>query len=186
MIDDGPYDPRAIANLLLDVASEYGRPLSNLALQKLLYFAHALFLIEVKRPLLKGYFEAWQYGPVHPGVYQAFKAAGERSIDFRAVRTDPSTGHQSEIAVPCSRAVRDLLSRIVMSYGRMTPGRLVDIAHAKNAPWHHMVNKDKTSQLFGLRIPDSVIAERFKHHKIAVALFPAAGEPSEDTPPSGN
>ena len=70
-----PFDPRAIANLMLDVADENGQQLSNLALQKLLYFAHATFLIETGSPLLGGFFEAWKYGPVHPGFYRSFKAS---------------------------------------------------------------------------------------------------------------
>ena len=32
------YDPRGIANLMLDESQRIGRPLTNLALQKLLYF----------------------------------------------------------------------------------------------------------------------------------------------------
>jgi len=63
------YDPRCIANLMLDESARVGQSLTNLALQKLLYFAHAMFLIEQGRPLLSGYFEAWEYGPVHPAAY---------------------------------------------------------------------------------------------------------------------
>jgi hypothetical protein len=68
------------------------------------------------------------------------------------------------------------------SYGRMTAGRLVEISHAKNAPWHFIVNKAKTSVALGLRIPDNVIIERFRHHKVSVGAEPTLGEPSEDTP----
>ena len=50
---------RAIANLILDEGDRIERPITNLALRKLLYFAHGLFLIERKRPLVSGYFEAW-------------------------------------------------------------------------------------------------------------------------------
>src|SRR3546814_10577509 len=83
-----PYDPRGVANLLLDLAEVRQKPISNLVLQKLLYFAHGRFLIESKKPLLAGYFEAWQFGPVHPTVYHAFKAATDRPIGFRAIHVD--------------------------------------------------------------------------------------------------
>ena len=69
---------------MLDEADRSGIKVTNLALQKLLYFAHSIFLIEAKRPLVSGYFEAWQYGPVHPAAYSAFKTAGSSPIDFRA------------------------------------------------------------------------------------------------------
>ncbi len=50
------YDPRGIANLMLDESERVGQRMTNLALQKLLYFAHAIFLIEQKRPLVSGYY----------------------------------------------------------------------------------------------------------------------------------
>ena len=40
----------------------------TLELQKLMYFARAIFLIETDDPLVSGWFEAWQYGPVHPAA----------------------------------------------------------------------------------------------------------------------
>lgn len=175
-------DPRSIANLMLDEADRCGHRITNLALQKLLYFAHAIFLIEEKRPLVSGYFEAWEYGPVNPTAYQAFKSAGTQPITFRATRVEVATGTRANIAPPDDLAVRQHVARIMQSYGRMTPGRLVDISHAKGAPWDFIANKGRTSLAFGLRISDDVIVERFKHHKVSVGHFPTIGEPSEDTP----
>jgi uncharacterized phage-associated protein len=178
------FDPRGIANLMLDEADRSGYRLTNLALQKLLYFAHAIFLIEQKCTLVSGYFEAWEYGPVHPATYQAFKQAGAEPINFRAQRLDVATGVRTEIAPPGDLQVKQHVARIMQSYGRMTPGRLVDISHAKGAPWEFTVNKERTSLAFGLRISDNVICERFKHHKVSIGHSPIAGEPREDTPPT--
>jgi uncharacterized phage-associated protein len=171
-----------VANLLLDEADARRRPLTNLVLQKLLYFAHARFLIEMKCPLLVGYFEAWRLGPVHPTVYQAFKVSGDRAIDFRASRADLLTGARSSSPRPSSPTVSDLLSEIVLSYGRMPAGRLVELSHAPNAPWDFIVNKHETSLAFGMRIPDNVIVERFKFHKIALPSESSSGEPRENSP----
>jgi uncharacterized phage-associated protein len=182
MSGNGPSDPRSVANLLLDIAGQQERPLTNLELQKLLYFAHAIFLVETGDPLVSGCFEAWQYGPVHPAVYKAFQEAGDKPIASRASRVDVLTGARLPLPPPSSVAIRDLCQRIMAQYGRMTAGRLVDISHAKNAPWHYIVNKAKTSLALGLRIPDSVIIERFRHHKVSVGAEPTHGEPSEDTP----
>jgi uncharacterized phage-associated protein len=176
------YDPRGIANLMLDESQRIGQPLTNLALQKLLYFAHAIFLIEQGLPLVSGYFEAWEYGPVHPAAYQAFKNAGAATITFRATRLNVAKGTREPIAPPDHPEIVRHVSRIIQSYGRMTPGRLVDISHAKGSPWHFVVDKGRTSLAFGMRIPDEVIRERFKHHKVSVGIQPSAGEPSEDTP----
>ncbi|HEV2604186.1 MAG TPA: Panacea domain-containing protein [Microvirga sp.] len=148
------HDPRAVANLMLEAAEEREIALTNLALQKLLYFAHALFLVEKKKPLLSGYFEAWQYGPVHPVAYRAFKEAGDKPIKFRANRTDVVTGQPRPIEPLSESTVRRHIARIVSSYGELTPGRLVEISHAKNAPWDFIVHKGRTSVAFGMRIPD--------------------------------
>lgn len=48
MSSPGPCDPRSVANLLLDIADKQRLPVTNLALQRLLYFAHALFLIKTR------------------------------------------------------------------------------------------------------------------------------------------
>ena len=178
----GPYDPRAIANLMLDEADRSGINVTNLALQKLLYFAHSIFLIETKRPLVSGYFEAWQYGPVHPTVYSAFKTAGSSPIDFRADRQDVLTGERAPLSTPDDPNIRRHVARIMASYGQLSPGRLVDISHAKDAPWDYIADKGRTSVALGLRIPDDVIVKRFKFHKVSVGAAPVAGEPDEDTP----
>lgn len=177
------YDPRAIANLLLDEADLRDIPVTNLALQKLLYFAHGLNLTQKREPLVTGYFEAWQYGPVHPAAYRAFKDSGASPITMRARGQDPLTGRARDIATPNDIEVSDLIKHVLHSYGRMSPGRLVDLSHAKGSPWSFIVDKARTDVAFGMRIPDNVILERFRHHKVPVDATPRAGEPtSDDTP----
>ena len=110
------YDPRAIANLILDEAQQMGRPVTNLALQKLLYFAHALFLIRRKQQLVSGYFEAWQYGPVHPTAYQAFKSAADQPISFRATAMDVLTGNRKPLQNPDNPEVVHHIRWIMTSY----------------------------------------------------------------------
>ncbi len=178
----GPCDPRSVANLLLDIADEQGLTMTHLALQKLLYFAHAMFLIETGTPLVSGYFEAWTYGPVHPAVYRAFQGTGHDPIETRATRVDLVTGESSQVPIPTSEAIRTRCVRIMAQYAPLTPGRLVDISHARNGPWDVIVNKATTSVALGLRIPDNIIAKHFRHHKVPVSAEPLSGEPSEDTP----
>lgn len=179
---EAPYDPRGLANLMLDEAERVGIGITNLALQKLLYFAHGIYLNATRRPLVSGYFEAWQFGPVHPTAYKAFKSAGGEPIAFRAKGQDALTGAARPVAQPDDPAARLLVQRVLASYGKLSAGRLVDLSHAKNSPWDFVVDKGRTSVAFGLRIPDTVILERFKYHKVSIGLAPVAGEPREDTP----
>lgn len=179
-----PYDSRSIANLMLEEATRHGRGLTNLALQKLLYFAHALFLVEHGRPLVSGYFEAWEFGPVHPVVYQAFKMARDRPITFKACRQDLATGQRLAPEEPTEPEIRSHVAKIIAQYGGLSTSRLIEIAHAKNAPWHFVVDKSRTGLSYGGRITDDVILSRFKHHKVAVSQSPTIGDPGEDTPPA--
>lgn len=178
----GPYDVRAIANLMLDEADREGIKVTNLALQKLLYFAHGIRLRQSDTPLVSGYFEAWQYGPVHPSAYRSFKAFGANPITSRATGKNPLTGQPRELPPPDDQAVISLVKHVVRSYGNLSPGRLVDLSHAKNSPWHHIVDKARTDVALGMRIPDNVIQERFHHHKVSAGEAPRAGEPEDDTP----
>lgn len=175
------YDPRAIANLMLDEADQRIE-ITNLALQKLLYFAHGIYLTQTKKPLVSGYFEAWQYGPVHPSAYRAFKSSGSAAITMRAEGKDPLTGRSRPIPRVLDYAVIDLVRHVLRSYGTMSPGRLVDLSHAKGSPWDYIVDKSRTSIAFGLQIPDTIIKDRFRYHKVSIGLEPNAGEPSDDTP----
>jgi uncharacterized phage-associated protein len=175
-------DPRSVANLMLDQASQREIVLHHLSLQKLLYFGHGIFLTAFRKPLVSGYFEAWQYGPVHPAVYHAFKAAGDRPIDFRAVSRNPLTGRERQISPPVDPDVHKVVDRVLLALGELSPGRLVEISHARGAPWDTVVNEAETTMAFGLRIPDNAIVARFRFHKVAVGTEPPIGEPREDLP----
>lgn len=179
---DVPHDPRTVANTLLEEAEKQGIALTNIALQKLIYFAHGIYLIRNKKPLVSGYFEAWKYGPVHPVVYRAFSSAGSNPIRFRACKKDVLTGNKCDAGTEDHPDIRHLIREILLSYGRMSPGRLVEISHARNAPWDFIVDKSRTDVAFGLRIPDDVIIERFRNHKVSIGAEPSLGEPREDTP----
>ena len=175
-------DPRSVCNRILDLA-EVG--LSNLALQKLLYFAHGLCLTRYNRRLVSGYFEAWQYGPVHPTAYSAFKGAGAEVIDFRATGIDPLTGEKRSIPNPQDPIAEAVIKRVVFDLGSLDPFLLVRLSHADKSPWKVVVDRGTEGVAFGLRISDELIKDRFKHHKLAVGERREAadtGEPSEDAP----
>lgn len=186
MTEFAPFDARGVANLMLDMGDQRERAFTNLVLQKLLYFAHARCLVASKKPLLTGYFEAWQYGPVHPTVYQSFRQAGHSTINFRAHRTDLLTGRQTLVSPPDSPLAHDIVEFVVDTYGRLPVSRLVAISHAPEAPWHYVVTQANNRVTLGLRIPDKIIVERFNRHKVAVQGVFELGEAIEDTPLTSN
>ncbi len=177
-----PFDVRQVANLLLDFCDQDETAITNLALQKLLYFSHGRSLIQFKRPLVGGYFEAWKFGPVHPLAYKAFQSARDKPITFRATAHNPITNVGRMLEPIADPDVKRLVREIGFQYGRLTPGRLVDISHARNGPWDVIANKARTSVALGLRIPDNITIERFANLKVSVTDTARAGEPNEDTP----
>ena len=56
------------------LAKKSGWKYTNLELQKLLYIAHMIHLGKTGEPLFEDAFEAWNYGPVIPGLYYFLKS----------------------------------------------------------------------------------------------------------------
>ena len=77
------YNVLDIANKLLYRASQNdeGELLSNLKLQKLLYYEQGYHLAVFGTPLFDEDIEAWMYGPVVPSVYEHFKDYGNKGIE---------------------------------------------------------------------------------------------------------
>ena len=76
-----PLRAAEAAEYLLRAAHEHGSFISNLKLQKMLYYAQGWHLALRGGPLFPERFEAWVHGPVVRSVYQQYKGFGWRSID---------------------------------------------------------------------------------------------------------
>ncbi|WP_196220177.1 Panacea domain-containing protein [Terrilactibacillus tamarindi] len=57
-----------------------GKNISNLKLQKILYYLQARFLTNDSGPLFNDEISKWRYGPVVPSVYHEFKLFGSGAI----------------------------------------------------------------------------------------------------------
>ena len=176
------YDARAVANFLLDLAEQDGKEVSNLVLQKLVYFAHGRHLHVTGQPLVNGEFEAWEYGPVHTHVYHAFKEHGKRPIDTRAVAVNPVTQEQRAIPPVADAFARDVIKSIYDALKSRSPTSLVALSHAKNAPWDVVVGRAKKRESISMRISNDVIRERFRFHAINVLTEQDAKAPDENNP----
>jgi uncharacterized phage-associated protein len=177
-----PCDPRAVANILLREANARGCQVSNLKLQKLLFLCHAFYLVDTGRPLVRGSFEAWQYGPVHREAYDAFKQFGANPITEDAKKFDPLTGTRKSLALPSDQRVLDVVQRVIQFYGAKSPGELVELTHAVDGPWHYVVKAAQDSANIGLKISDSLIVERFKYLWFGEKPDYKGEEPNEDSP----
>jgi uncharacterized phage-associated protein len=134
------YDGRAVANYVLDVCAERGTPLTNLSLQKIVFFCHAWCLGRLKKPLIRHEFEAWEYGPVLPYLYRDFSGFGAEPITSRAVGINPSTGSKEIVRANFEADITPLLDEVVAFYGRRTSSELVRLSHVPGGPWFNVWN----------------------------------------------
>lgn len=177
-----PRDARAIANLLLREAQSRQIKLSNLKLQKLLFLCHAFHLVQTGKALVKGNFEAWQYGPVHREAYEAFKRFGANTITEESDRFDPVTGTRKSLSLPDDRETLDVVQKVMQFYGPKSPGELVELTHAKDGPWDFVVREAKSNANIGMKIEDEIIAARFKYLWFGLKPDFKDEEPNEDQP----
>ena len=102
--------------------SEEREGITNLKLQKVLYFAQACSLAQREKPLFSDRIEAWEHGPVVPKVYQEYKKNASNPI---IVKKD---------AVSLSEKEKEFVADVWKTFGGYSAGKLVDITHA-HKPW---------------------------------------------------
>jgi len=132
-----------VANYILDYADENGISVTNLGLQKIIYFCHVWFLVTTKKPLIKHNFEAWEFGPVLPYLYRFFKDFGEKKITTRATKLDPNTGKKVIAIINMNKGEEILLKSIVSFYSRLSVNQLVEQSHVSGGPWHQVWHHEK-------------------------------------------
>lgn len=68
-----PSDPISVANYVIKLVNENKLAISNLQLQKVLFFLEGYIETQYHTKLMRGAFTKWKYGPVQTEVYSAFK-----------------------------------------------------------------------------------------------------------------
>ena len=81
------YPVLRVAACIIELSNKYGCMVSNLKLQKLLYYVQAQFLVNYEEPCFPESIEAWDIGPVVPAAYRKYAKYGGASI-FRADKED--------------------------------------------------------------------------------------------------
>lgn len=130
------HDVRAVANAVLQLARSHGRDVTNLAINKIIYFLHAGYLHEFGRPLVTAKIEAWDHGPVFREIYHQFKKFGREPIAGFATRMDPETGSFVEVPVSLSGEELVYVQTHASELLKLSPGKLVAMAHVRDGPWY--------------------------------------------------
>lgn len=76
------YKAMDVALYIIHYLNSEKYSVSNLKLQKLLYFVQGFFLCIKNEPCFNEEIEAWDFGPVVPDVYHRYKIFGSNSISM--------------------------------------------------------------------------------------------------------
>lgn len=155
------YDVRAIANFVLDYAAARGVGVTNLALNKIIFFLHVSYLIKFDRPLVSAKIEAWEYGPVFREIYRTFKAYREKPIESRAQRINPDSGVSEICKADLSNEETVFVETEVEKLIRFSASTLVSMSHVSGGPWDSVWNHDTVSNA-SMKISDEVIRSWYK------------------------
>ena len=74
------YAAEDVAKAIINYSIDNEFPISNLKLQKILYYVQAAFLTEKNRPAFNEDIVSWRYGPVVEEVYRKYKYNSDRPI----------------------------------------------------------------------------------------------------------
>lgn len=129
---------------LLHLADSKGNyDITNLKLQKLLYYAQGAFLAIHNERFFDESIKKWQYGPVVPEVYHYYRAHGNQLLPV------PMDVNWSEL----DDSRTDILNEVYGFFGQFSGIKLMDMTH-NESPWFKTkLNKEMT---------DEVLKEYFK------------------------
>lgn len=142
------YNVLDIANkLLLKAANGSAEELmSNMKLQKMLYYQQGFHLAYFNEPLFEEDIEAWMYGPVVPTVYEIYKTNGSKGI------------LPQEKEVELNAKEEALFNEVFQTYNIFSASGLMNMTHSEK-PWKttpigvgNVISKEKLCSFFKKRL----------------------------------
>lgn len=122
------YDVLDVSRYIINYCNDNGYPISNLKLQKLLYFMQAFFLVNKNQPCFPNEIEAWPWGPVVRDAYFHYNWYGANNIPHTGLSiTNISSDDQQKI------------DYVLRKLANLPAYSLVDITHSQ-APWMNAFN----------------------------------------------
>lgn len=113
-----------VAEYLLANQPADAEQISNLKLQKLVYYAQGFSLAMLDRPLWMGYrIKAWEHGPVVPDLWHRYRVFGSGPLPAPTIE-----------ASRYDVASKGIMDAVLARFGRMSARRLRDTTH-REPPW---------------------------------------------------
>ena len=116
--------------------------ITNLKLNKLVYYSYVESLRKLGRPLFDDAIEAWQYGPVEPVVYQAFSSYGRNPIQ--------ATSGPAEL----DAASKQIVHCVMRKLGSLSAFDLVTMSHKPDGAWASVYSSEKDNAI----TPEAILA----------------------------
>ncbi|TYC64923.1 DUF4065 domain-containing protein [Stappia sp. BW2] len=155
------YDARAVANFFLSQADERDMGLTPMTLLKIMYFAHAWYLVKYDKPLVGQPFEAWKHGPVSRVVYDEVKQYGSAVVSEKLKKFDPRKLEFAYANDSFSMEEEQLLIDVFRYYAQFHAYQLSDLTHEVNSPWDKVWKEAETKAVPGMFISNDMIKEWF-------------------------
>lgn len=151
--------------------NDQGDLMTHLRLHKLLYFAQGWHLTRYGKPLFEEEIEAWQYGPVVPSVYNAYKQHGRAGIAGELPNIDAFTEEEFSLLLDVAR-----------EYEKYGTSSLVNMTHKPGSPWsivngHGNIPKNLIRSCFDAERPLTVFADVEQFADICIPERDEAGYP---------
>lgn len=108
--------------------------ITNLKLNKLLYFAQGAYLARTGKHLFDERIEAWQFGPVVPEIYHRYKVCGRNAIPTVEETISRSLFQDDEF---------DVLLDVMREFGQYTGTTLVTLTHMPGTPWSEAMSSGR-------------------------------------------
>ena len=115
-----------LANYILTRAKKQGINITNLKLQKILYYVQGYFLAKFDHPLFPDDIQAWTFGPVVPNVYYHFSIFGPDNLFI--------TREENIDTCALTTAERELIDNVIDAKLQCSSSALVRATH-KEDPW---------------------------------------------------
>ena len=126
-----------IANkIIANTDVNQGETISNLKLQKMLYYLQGFFIAVFDKRLFEEPIEAWQYGPVVREAYLYFKEFGSSSISLKG----------EEIILDLPQNEEELFKEVMDEYGQFSAIKLMNMTH-EELPWKKTFNENPQGEI---------------------------------------
>ncbi len=125
------FDALDIAKYVILMSNSRGKEITNLKLQKMLYYIQGYAMKFCDGPAFPESIRKWPYGPVVPEVYFSYNENGSRSI----VEDEEDFG-QIIKKLKCDRGLKRVVDQVIDNCQDRKASKLVEMTHQEK-PWQN-------------------------------------------------